>query len=221
MLSNVLQNATERLEKNKTAQDRVRDSEHFESNITKVLQTANKMDMLLRAANEAKQQKLMRVWLEQTLRNDLISTMQSVLEQVQERFLDNEVVRNLSRNTADLKAHLDRCWNQAVSQEAGQVASSLDTFGPFMDQPNEAVALKQSITNRMQELPASSEEVLSFAAKLKKGREMADQAGDDPEIKAFIRKVFANQASLENITPKVQEWIKIHNLERRMKISFI
>ncbi|WP_139490105.1 hypothetical protein [Brevibacillus dissolubilis] len=220
MLINVLQDATDRLEKNKTSQERVRDLAQFESNIKKILDIANKMDSILEVAIEAKRQIQMPIVLELTLRNDLISTMRSVLEQAQDGFLDNEVVRNLSRNADDLRGYFNSSWTQTVSEEAKQVATSLDTFGRFMSNPDEASQIKLAISSRIQALPSQKNDVSLFASNLKKGREMADQAGDDPEIKMFIKKVLDKQASLADITPNVQEWIRKHKLEQRTKISF-
>ena len=218
MIEDILDNANRMLETTKIAQTRVRDTERFTTNMTKVQQSLMTMDLYLKTVAAAEENRLMDVSIDAIMRNDIIVSLQMVLSQTLEGYLEATTVSSVSKNVSAFKKHLDSLWVNSVKSSTEQVISLLKTFGQFMTNESEAVSIAATLENDITSLPINASDVITFKAKLQKGREMADQIGADDDIQVFIGKVRDLQATLEDITPKVHAWIYEHSLEKRMKV---
>lgn len=220
MISSTLDDVLDKLGNKKIAQERMRNSTQFENNIGKILQSAAAVDSTLNRAEEAKNYSLISLEIEGVLKNDLLSIMYDLLAEIENLFVENETVKRYTQLSGELSSYFDRKWKQSVSMEGKQIVSSLETFGQILSNPVEAAQLKEEISKRLLTLPNSPAEIQSFLAFLKKGREIADKAGDDVEVNTFIGRMLNKEATLSDITPKVLVWIEKHNLKNKMKISF-
>ena len=221
MLKDILENANIKLETTKTALTRVRDTKQFTTNMTKVLQTAGSMDLYLKTASAAEANQLMDVSVDAIMRNDIVASLQTVLSQIHEGYLETTSVSSVSRNVTDFKKNLDSLWISAVKSSTEQVILLLKMFGQFMPNENEAISVTDVLDKAKTALPANAKEVAAFASNLRKARQIAEQIGADDEIQAFIQKVLEKQATLADITPSVQAWINNHNITRRLKIRLV
>ncbi|MCB8814726.1 hypothetical protein [Desulfosporosinus shakirovi] len=220
MLEDILDNASRKLETTKIAQTRVRDTERFTTNMTKVLQSLMTMDLYLKTVATAEANRLMDVSVDSIMRNDIIASLQMVLSETLEGYLEATTVSSVSKNVSAFKRHLDSLWVNSLKNSTEQVISLLNTFSQFMTNESEAISIATTLENGITSFPINPSDVITFKAKLQKGREMADQIGADDDIKIFIGKVRDLQATLEDITPKVQEWIYKHDIPKRIKIIF-
>lgn len=220
MLEDVLDNASRKLETTKIAQIRVRDTERFTTNMTKVQQYLMTMDLYLKVVAVAEENRQMDVSIHAIMRNDIIASLQMVLSQTLEGYLEATTVSSVSKNVSAFKKNLDSIWVNSVKGSTEQVISLLKTFGQFMTNESEAASIAATLENGITSLPINASDVITFKAKLQKGREMADQIGADDDIQVFIRKVRDLQATLEDITPKVNEWIYKNGISKRIKVIF-
>lgn len=218
MLNDVLDNANRKLETTKIAQTRVRDTEQFTTNMNKVLQSMANMDLYLKTVAAAEASQLMDVSIDSIMRNDITASLQMVLSQTLEGYLETTAVSSVSKNVSAFKKHLDSQWVNSVKSSTEQVISMLKTFGQFMANENEASSIVTALENGITSLPINASDVITFKTKLQKGSEMADQIGADDDIQVFIQKVRNDLASLEDISPKVRAWIYEHSLEKRIHV---
>lgn len=218
MLDDVLDNANRKLETTKIAQTRVRDTEQFTTNMNKVLQSIANMDLYLKTVAAAEASQLIDVSIYTIMRNDIIASLQTVLSETLEGYLETTSVLSVSKNVSTFKKHLDSLWVNSVKSSTEQVISLLKTFGQFMTNEKEAVSIATTLENGITSLPINSSDLVTFKTKLQKGSEMADQIGADDDIQVFIQKVRNDLASLEDISPKVRTWIHEHSLEKRIHV---
>lgn len=221
MIEDILDNASRKLETTKIAQTRVRDTERFTTNMTKVLQSLMTMDLYLKTVATAEANQLMDVSVDSIVRNDIIASLQMVLSETLEGYLEATTVSSVSKNVSAFKRHLDSLWVNSLKSSTEQVISLLKTFSQFMANESEAISIATTMENGITSFPVNPSDVITFKASLQKGREMADRIGADDDIQVFIRKVRDLQATLEDITPKVKAWIYEHRLEKRMKVRII
>ncbi|MGI6647906.1 MAG: hypothetical protein ACOX5W_02300 [Bacillota bacterium] len=221
MLKDILENAQTRLETTHTAQTRVRDNDLFVKNLDKVLVAANSLELYLNTAAAAEANRLMNVSLDAIIRNDIITTLQMVLSQIYEGYLETASVSSVSKNVANFKKHLDSLWVSSQKSATEQVVSLLKTFKQFMPNEYEANNIINNLEKALTGLPASVNNVNAFSANLQKARQMVEQIGADEETQAFIQKVLDKQATLADITPNVLAWIYKHDITRRLKISLV
>lgn len=221
MLEDILDNASIKLETTKNAENRLRDTERFTKNMTKVLESAGMLDLYLDTVATAEANQLMNVSIESIIRNDIIASLKTVLSQLHEGYLELEPVSSIRKNITDFKKHLDSLWINSVKTCAEQVISLLKNFGQFMPNENEAAKIVSTLEKNITSFPVGSDDIIIYKSDLQKGREMADQIGADDDIQLFIRKVCDSRATLEDITPEVQAWIHEHGLEKRMRIRLL
>ena len=219
MLKNVLTNATTKLENNKTAQTRARDKEQFSNNLAKVLQTSNNLVRLLNTALAAEQRQLLVISVDSIMRNDIVASLRAILEQVHEGYLETTSVQGITNNFTALKRQIDSRWIASVSGSTEQVVTLLKTFRQFMANESEATSVIQTLEEWIRNLPPSPEEVATFSSQLKRGYDLGQKIGADNDIQEFIQKVLDKQATLADVTDKVQAWIVEHGLETRMRVQ--
>lgn len=218
MLKNILDNATTKLEDNRLAQSRIRDNEQFLRSYAKVATAANNMDEVLKAAAEASDQGLMQVAIDAVFKNNLITALQGIIVQLKDNYFEDATVREITSHALTLKGQMDSTWKSAIAGISGQTISSLRLFGRFTPDEAEANACADKIQSYMQSIPLSSDGINDFISNLNLGRNIVQGVGADDEIKTFIEKATDERAFLVDITPKVQEWIRLHKLERKIKV---
>lgn len=100
MLDDVLDNANRKLEITKIAQTRVRDTDQFITNMTKVLQSMANMDLYLKTVAAAEASQLMDVSIDSIMRNDITASLQTVLAQTIEGYLEATTISSVSKNVS-------------------------------------------------------------------------------------------------------------------------
>jgi hypothetical protein len=220
MLKDVLTDALEKLEDYHQAQNRVRDDDQFKTNLRKALDVASSVDKIFALLSEAKLQNILHPTITSNVRNGLITSISNLQGQLHERYLGDSEVREFRTLSETFKNEITIQWRTAANRKAEQVTSSLRLLRCFLAKPEEADALVSKLDNGMQRLPSSQSDIKAFAEAVAHGQKMVDSAGFDDEIKNFLQKVTNSQATLADITSKVQVWIYKQNLETRIKVSF-
>ena len=134
--------------------------------------------------------------------------------------LDASTVTVLKHSIKLCRERTKDVWKDAADQIAGGVEGSLSSLKSLLSNKDEAEDLLEALGKAKVSIPGSPKAIDVFLENVKKGKELVDGLHLDDEAEKFISKVRMQQATVEDLTPHIMDWLKKNNLTGQIKVRF-
>lgn len=157
---------------------------------------------------------------------DIRHTLQDAVDncgcKVNEHALDAATVRllkaavELCRNSAGSK------WKAVAEERSNAVIEPLELLKKLLGNTKEAENILEYLKKARVTMPGSEKELDIFTEKLDRGKKIVDNLHftSDKEIGTFLENVRVGRATIEDVTPKVLDWLRDNHLTGKIKLSF-
>lgn len=152
-------------------------------------------------------------------KNDLLSCIDDCGQGLSEGTLESATVDVFSIRQEALKKHLEDSWHSIAERYAAGLPGFLKTVGAISADPALAEKLSQDIIVLVEGKP-SKKAINELVASTQRGKTIAEGYSLTAEVRSFLDKVKAGGAKLSDLTPEIQQWIRIHQLEGKFRIRF-
>lgn len=221
MIKNVLAEAIKQINTYYDVHARLQNNRSFSDNLIKLAeQTATlKKYLVMHTLMEAQDLKLAPLFSPED-KEGLLRLLNECGEKVVNRHLDASSISLLERELKIINDRQKIGWNHAANSYAKNVVDSLNMMSNLLEDPAAANAIKEDIIEFLEYWPVTEQTVLNFKASVEKGRELlATLPIDNDEIADFLKKLQQQQATVDDLSNEVLEWIRNNNLEGRIKLS--
>lgn len=126
----------------------------------------------------------------------------------------------LSLKIDDLNKKLNSRWENYYDKKNGGINKTLRNIKPFFNNLDEINILIDNLEKFKTLWPINRKKYEDFENTISLAKEKINKLNLTDEIKDFINKITANNATLEDLTPNVMEWIKDNSYEDKIKLRF-
>lgn len=126
----------------------------------------------------------------------------------------------LSVKISDLNRKLNLEWKRYYNEKTMSINKTLGNIKPFFNNLDEINMLMEKLKNFETLWPINRKKHEDFEKTISLAKEKINKLNLTDEIKDFINKITANNATLKDLTPNVMEWIKDNNYEDKIKLRF-
>ena len=157
--------------------------------------------------------------MDSAMKSDLLSCIDDCGHGLAEGMLESATVDVLGVRQDSLKKHLEDGWYGLAERYASGLPGFLKTVGAISTDPALAENLSQEILALINGKP-TIKAVNELVASTHRARSIAEGYSLTDEVRGFLDKVKAGGAKLSDLTPEIQQWIRIHQLEGKFRIRF-
>lgn len=126
----------------------------------------------------------------------------------------------LSSKIGDLNRKLNLKWKRYYDEKTVGINKTLRNIKPFFNDLDEINILMDNLEKFEKIWPINRKRYEDFENTISFAKEKINKLNLTDEIKNFINKITANNATLEDLTPNVMEWIKDNSYEDKIKLRF-
>jgi len=156
------------------------------------------------------------------IKNTLLNAVDSCGEKVNDHSLDAGTVTAL-KNAVDLcKGAVAAVWTGTADKQCTPVIESLTSLKGLVADKTAAENLIEALQKAKDTTPTSVSWLDTYLSNIEKGKKIIEDMhfDSDPEVKAFIRKVQAQKATVGSLTPHILDWLKENNLTDKIRLRF-
>ena len=152
-------------------------------------------------------------------KNDLLSCIDDCGQGLSEGTLESATVDVFGIRQEALKKHLEDSWHGIAERYAAGLPGFLKTVGAISADPALAEKLSQEIIALVEGKP-TKKAINELVTSTQRAKAIAEGYSLTAEVRGFLDKVKAGRANLSDLTPEIQQWIRIHQLEGKFRIGF-
>lgn len=156
------------------------------------------------------------------IKTSLQNAVDSCGEKVYDHSLDASTVQAL-KSVVDLYRNaIFSVWKQSADKQCSPVIESLVSLRGILVNKSEADELIGALQNAKVSPPSSINAINKYLSNLEKGKKLIEDMhfDSDSEVKAFIRKVQSQRATVDDLSPHILEWLKDNHLTNKIKLRF-
>ena len=156
------------------------------------------------------------------IKKALQNAVDSCGEKVDDHSLDAGTVTALKNAVELCKRAVATVWKETADKQCTPIIESLTSLRGLVVNKAEAEKLIEALQKSKENTPTSVNGLDSYLSNIEKGKKIIEDMhfDSDPEVKAFIRKMQAQRATVDSLTPHVLEWLKENNLTSKIKLRF-
>ena len=219
MLSDILQSSRQSLERNGLAQKRASEKAQYEALLVKVEESIRSALEVLDCAMVARDELQLKFELTEGQIEDLYAPMRSIGEQLDEGLPEGSTAQALNAAVNGLSKRMNVLWSSQLRPRALPLGSLLETFAQFSDDPLKMQQTVSQLSADRDVMPRNRKAILQYKNVIEEAEAQVRKLNADQEVQRFFQKVIQGTATIEDITTKVDEWIRAHGLARKLKIS--
>lgn len=219
-LSETIANSINAINEKRTAQDRKKSIEEFSAALTDLNNTCSQLKTAVTCMKELKKLSILSTpIMTSATRDELLSSVDDCGCGISNGSLSRDMVKVFTSHVKTANAELHNAWISGASEYSDGPRGYISMIAGFTDNPE-----------RTKELADTIHIIASGSVSLKQIRELASNVAManklkahfllEPEIQTFLKKVSTQQATVADLTPTVQGWLKEKNLMEKLKISF-
>ena len=114
-------------------------------------------------------------------------------------------------------------WQTTVNGNTLEVIRALSVLNPLLESADQK--LVSELNAKVEQLkvawPVKNSHILSLEKVVGDGKEIINKLDAGDEVQEFLKKVASNKASVADITPDIQAWLRSQKLEQRLRITFM
>lgn len=220
MLTNVIEQSITAIQNKKKAQESKQSVQAFSSALaylsliaTQLIDTLDCMDAVLGTGISSIP------ILHAEMRNELLAYISDCGQGVHEGTLRRDTVKILETQVKAAKAELDSTWHVIAAAYSDGPRGYLSMLGGLTDTPQKAKELQTIIADSVNASP-TKKSVKVFAEDVSKAKSMTSGFSLQPEIETFLKKVKEQNATIDDLSPEVLDWLKDKKLTRKLSIKF-
>lgn len=220
MILNLLNDTKEKMKEKNNILIRRKSAQQFKGQYERVSRRVNELKELMQLLEAMKKKNIIS---ESPVRDSYVP-LKTVLEackaDLKNRSMTEEHMDAVSEYAADWNAQVRSCWAESARARSEVLCTSLNSLAFLLDDPADARNKVQRIRKAVGELPKSAKEVGAFIAVIDNARKKIDALDAGEDIKNFVAKVSQGNASFEDMTPQIIQWLEDKKLKHKIKISF-
>lgn len=157
--------------------------------------------------------------MDKPTRHELMTCIDDCGKAVSEMQLTPESVRLLKSKGDAFTAQIKIIWRDAAQQYSDGPKGYLSTISGLTSNPKQARELVDSIGKTIDGAP-SVKAIKSLVSDVQKAKQITEDFSLNTEIEDFLKKVSSQQATVNDLTANVLNWLQEKNLIHKLKIRF-
>ncbi len=194
----------------------------YESQLTNLKNVSTLLNNRLELVEELVKRKIAEPFIPESTQKTIQEAICQCGEKTEELKLDAAAVAALKSASELVKTLTDTAWKNAADQRYSKAIDMLQISVFLLPSPKESKELAEALNDARTQPPASISGIDKIEEKLRRAEKLIDQlnVSDDPEIVSFLEKVKERQATINDLSPKILDWLKNNHLSGRFKLSF-
>lgn len=220
MLTDTISSCVSAIQNKKAAADRKKSLDEYQAALQKLNVTCVIIDNIQDCVSALKISGICTTAIfNDTTQSDILEAISSCGQGLAEGSLGNDSVSSLQSAAKAAATEINALWQNAASSYSEGTAGYLAMIAGLTDNPKEAKDLSEKILSTST-LNVSVKSINTLAEDVRKAKYITDNFSLKPNIESFLKKVSSGQASVDDLSPEVQEWLNAKGLKKKLKISF-
>jgi len=148
--------------------------------------------------------------------DELSQKFEDIIAAVDKKRLTTGGIFALNPPINRFKSLIDQAWSAYIRRQIDGVFNALKVFKDFVSDFNMVSDAKIKIESARPTTPTIGDKINKLVTAC---NTRIAQVGSDPEIRTFIEKVSKGEATLDDLTPKILEWLKDKKYSKKIKIQ--
>ncbi len=220
MLKDVISTSITTIENKKNAQSQHLSLENYCKALSLLSQVTGQLSVIIECMNAIKQMGISNApILSSEMRDKLLDSIQALGTATKEYTLTKESIQILEAQIKMTKNEMESQWKIVASKYAAGTSGYLYILGGLTAEPKKAEKISNDINDAIKISPSKAT-MTTFIDNVATARKLINSFALVPEIEEFLTKIKLQQATIEDLTPKVMLWLKENNLTRKLNINF-
>jgi hypothetical protein len=151
--------------------------------------------------------------------SDVISKLKQ-LEETFEKEPKKGRVANTFRNFDMYQANLGEQWFVFAKAQSNEAINTLTSVSKIMGAKPEIDSIIQSLNVLSKKWPVTKQNILHFKQQCENSKLMLTKLQASPAVQGFLNKVNLKEATINDLTQEVMDWLKSNELDRNLVIRF-
>jgi len=220
LLSETINNSINAINEKRAAQGRKNSVEAFSTELANLNTACSQLRTVTTCIKELKKLGIMSTpVMASTNRDELLSSINDCGSGIEDGSLSRDTVKIFTSHVNTAKAELNIAWQANAGAYSDGPRGYISIIAELTADPKKTRALERTI----QEIASSAislKQINDLVSSVTAANELKACFSLEPEIQIFLQKVSSEQATVADLTPTVQEWLKEKKLMRKLKISF-
>lgn len=197
-------------------------AETFSSQLGLLSNSTSQLEQLLNLMEAMHEKKITPCIVTADIKETLQNAVDSCGEKVNDHSLDAGTVAALKNAVELCKRAVSAVWKETADQQCTPIIESLTSLKGLVTNKDEAEKLIDALQKFEDNTPSSVKGLGIYLSNIEKGKKIIEEMhfDSDPEVKAFIRKVQSQRATVGSLTPHILEWLNENHLTDKIKLRF-
>lgn len=192
----------------------------FKDQVIALSQCTAQLEQLLNLIKAMQEKKISAKVFTVEIKDSLQDAVDTCGQKVNDHTLDVSAVTAL-RNSIELcRKNVDITWKEEADNLSSGVEDSLSSLKGLLQNEEEAEEILEALEKAKLSIPGSSKAIDAFLDNIKRGKGLIDGLHLDEEAESFIEKVRTQQATVEDLTPHIMDWLRKNQLTGQIKVRF-
>ena len=220
MLTDTIFSCVSAIQNKKAAVDRKKSLDEYQTALQKLNATCVTIDDIQASVSALKATDICTTAIfNDTTRSDILDAITNCGQGLAEGSLGNDAVSALQSAVKAASTEINALWKKAAPSYSEGTAGYLAMIAGLTDNPKEAKDLSEKIISTTT-LNVTVKNINTLAEDVRKAKHITENFSLKPNIEAFLKKVSSGQASVEDLSLEVQDWLNAKGLKKKLKISF-
>ena len=220
MLTDTISSCVSAIQSKKAAADRKKSLDEYQAALQKLNVTCTTIDNIQNCVSALKTSGICTAAIfNNTTRSEILEAISSCGQGLAEGSLGNDSVASLQSAVKAAGTEINALWQRVAPSYSEGTAGYLAMIAGLTDNPKEAKELSEKIISTGA-LNISVKNINALSEDVRKAKHITDNFSLKPNIEAFLKKVSSGKASVEDLSPEVQDWLNAKGLKKKLKISF-
>ena len=220
LLSETITNGINAINEKRAAQDRKKSIEEFSTALANLNTVCSQLGTVTTCMKELKKLGIISTpVMASTTRDDLLSSVYDCGSGIEDGSLSKDTVKIFTSHVNTAKAELNNAWASNASVYSDGPRGYISMIAGLTDDPKKTRELEHTI-QKIASGAISLKQINDLVSSVSAANELMACFSLEPQIQIFLQKVSSEQATVADLTPAVQEWLKEKILMEKLKISF-
>lgn len=220
LLNETITNSINAINEKRAAQTRKKSIEEFSAALTTLNTVCSQLETVTTCMKELKNSGIISTpVMMSTTRDELLSSVDDCGGSIEYGSLSRDMVMVFKSHMNTAKAELNTAWLSNASTYSDGPRGYLSMISGLTENPEEARELESTIY-KITSSTISLKQIKDLASSVATANEINAGFSLEPGIETFLKKVSSQQATVADLTPAVQKWLKEKGLMEKLKISF-
>ena len=220
LLSETITTCINAINEKRAAQDRKKSIEEFSTALANLNTVCSQLGTVTKCMKELKKLGIISTpVMASTTRDDLLSSVYDCGSGIEDGSLSKDTVKIFTSHVNTAKAELNNAWESNAGIYSDGSRGYISMIAGLTDDPKKTRELEQTI-QKIASGAISLKQINDLISSVAAANEIKACFSLEPQIQIFLQKVSSEQATVADLTPAVQEWLKEKNLMDKLKICF-